>query len=82
MACPRRRPRSWWMSSLARRFCAMRLPQGFHFAMAAEKSGQEEFDFQYGEHFAEHIEAFQPTFSKVLVRYNPEGYPPLNKEQA
>jgi myo-inositol catabolism protein IolC len=56
--------------------------KGFHFAMAAEKSGQEEFDFQYGEQFAEHIEAFQPTFSKVLVRYNPEGYPPLNKEQA
>jgi myo-inositol catabolism protein IolC len=56
--------------------------QGFHFAMAAEKSGQEEFDFQYGEQFAEHIEAFQPTFSKVLVRYNPEGYPPLNREQA
>jgi myo-inositol catabolism protein IolC len=55
--------------------------KGFHFAMAAEKSGQEEFDFQYGEQFAEHIEAFQPTFSKVLVRYNPEGYPPLNKEQ-
>ena len=55
--------------------------QVFHFAMAAEKSGQEEFDFQYGEQFAEHIEAFQPTFSKVLVRYNPEGYPPLNKEQ-
>ena len=56
--------------------------QGFHFAMAAEKSGQEEFDFQYGDAFGEHIEAFQPTFSKVLVRYNPEGYPPLNKEQA
>ena len=56
--------------------------QGFHFAMCAEKSGQEEFDFQYGEQFAEHIEAFQPTFCKVLVRYNPEGYPPLNKEQA
>jgi len=55
---------------------------GYHFAMAAEKSGQEEFDFQYGEDFAEHIEAFQPTFSKVLVRYNPEGYPPLNREQA
>jgi 5-dehydro-2-deoxygluconokinase len=56
--------------------------QGYHFAMAAEKSGQEEFDFQYGEDFAKHIEEFQPTFSKVLVRYNPEGYPPLNREQA
>jgi len=56
--------------------------QGYHFAMAAEKSGQEEFDFQYGEDFAKHIEEFRPTFSKVLVRYNPEGYPPLNREQA
>jgi len=56
--------------------------QGYHFAMAAEKSGQEEFDFQYGEDFAKHIEEFQPTFSKVLVRYNPDGYPPLNREQA
>jgi len=56
--------------------------EGFHFAMAAEKSGQEEFDFQYGEDFAEHIEAFKPTFSKVLVRYNPGGDAAINREQA
>jgi len=56
--------------------------QGYHFALAVEKSGQEEFDFQYGDEFAKHIEDFQPTFSKVLVRYNPEGYPPLNREQS
>jgi 5-dehydro-2-deoxygluconokinase len=55
---------------------------GFHFAMAAEKSGQEEFDFEYGEDFAEHIEAFGPTFSKVLVRYNPGGDAAVNREQA
>src|SRR2546430_7114158 len=48
----------------------------------AEKSGQEEFDFEYGEDFATHIEAFQPTFCKVLVRYNPEGDPALNRRQA
>ena len=29
--------------------------------------------FEYGEEFARHIEAFKPTFCKVLVRYNPEG---------
>ncbi len=51
-------------------------------ACPAEKSGQEEFDFQYGENFAEHIEAFQPTFCKVLVRYNPEGDRALNQRQA
>jgi myo-inositol catabolism protein IolC len=56
--------------------------EGFHFATAAEKSGQDEFDFEYGEDFARHIEAFGPTFSKVLVRYNPEAYPELNREQA
>jgi len=55
---------------------------GHLFACPAEKSGQEEFDFEYGEDFAAHIEAFHPTFSKVLVRYNPEGDPVLNKRQS
>src|SRR6266498_5949729 len=54
---------------------------GYTTACPAEKSGQEEFDFQYGEEFAKHIEAFQPTFCKVLVRYNPEGDPALNRRQ-
>src|SRR3954470_23666849 len=40
--------------------------------MPVEKSGQNEFDFQYDEKFGEHIEAFDPDFSKVLVRYNPD----------
>jgi 5-dehydro-2-deoxygluconokinase len=56
--------------------------QGFATACAAEKSGQEEFEFEYGEDFAKHIEAFPPTFSKVLVRYNPEGDVALNERQA
>ena len=56
--------------------------QGFTTACPAEKSGQEGFDFEYGEDFAAHIEAFHPTFCKVLVRYNPEGDPELNREQA
>ncbi len=50
-------------------------------AMPVERSGQDEFDFQYGEQFAEHIEAFDPTFVKVLVRFNPEGDPDLNRRQ-
>lgn len=54
----------------------------FTFACPAEKSGQEEFDFEYGEDFAAHIEAFHPTFCKVLVRYNPEGDQALNRRQA
>ena len=51
-------------------------------ACPAEKSGQEEFDFEYGDDFARHIEAFDPTFCKVLVRYNPEGDRALNQVQA
>jgi 5-dehydro-2-deoxygluconokinase len=47
-----------------------------------EKSGQEEFEFEYGDDFAKHIEAFNPTFSKVLVRYNPGGDQALNRRQA
>jgi 5-dehydro-2-deoxygluconokinase len=55
--------------------------QGFWTACPAEKSGQEEFEFEYGEDFTKHIEAFHPTFCKVLVRYNPEGDRALNKRQ-
>ena len=58
------------------------LTKGFQIACPAEKSGQEEFDFEYGDDFAAHIEAFQPTFCKVLVRYNPEGDRALNHRQA
>ena len=54
---------------------------GFATACPAEKSGQEEFDFEYGDDFAEHIEAFHPTFCKVLVRYNPQGEGALNQRQ-
>jgi 5-dehydro-2-deoxygluconokinase len=56
--------------------------QGYMTACPAEKSGQDEFDFEYGEDFAWHIEAFRPTFCKVLVRYNPEGDQSLNRRQA
>ena len=55
---------------------------GYTTACSAEKSGQEEFDFEYGEDFARHIENFRPTFTKVLVRYNPEAETSLNARQA
>ncbi len=55
---------------------------GYTTACPAERSGQDEFDFEYGEDFAEHIEAFHPTFCKVLVRYNPDGDQSLNRRQA
>ncbi|WP_424950922.1 2-deoxy-5-keto-D-gluconate 6-phosphate aldolase domain-containing protein [Deinococcus sp.] len=50
-------------------------------ACPAEKSGQDEFDFEYGEAFAKHIGAMNPTFCKVLVRYNPDGDEALNARQ-
>ncbi len=56
--------------------------QGFITACPAEKSGREEFDFEYGPDFARHIEEFSPTFCKVLVRYNPDGDEGLNRRQA
>src|SRR5207237_7812230 len=43
---------------------------GLKLAMPVEKSGQNEFDFDYGEDFGAHIEKFDPDFAKVLVRYN------------
>lgn len=54
---------------------------GLMFAMPVEKSGQDEFDFDYGDDFGKHIEEFDPTFVKVLVRYNPEGDADMNKRQ-
>ncbi len=54
---------------------------GYTFAMPVEKSGQDEFDFEYGTDYAKHIEEFDPTFVKVLVRYNPEGDKTLNQRQ-
>jgi len=55
--------------------------RGLILAMPVEKSGQKEFDFEYGEQFGEHIEKFDPDFAKVLVRYNPEGDSDLNRRQ-
>jgi myo-inositol catabolism protein IolC len=55
---------------------------GLLLAMPVEKSGQDEFDFQYGEDFGTHIEEFDPNFSKVLVRYNPEAHQDMNARQA
>jgi myo-inositol catabolism protein IolC len=54
---------------------------GILLAMPVEKSGQDEFDFEYGDDFGGHIEEFDPTFSKVLVRWNPEGDGDMNQRQ-
>lgn len=54
---------------------------GLKLAMPVEKSGQNEFDFEYGADFGEHITSFDPDFSKVLVRLNPEGDAEANERQ-
>src|SRR3954471_11621038 len=56
--------------------------RGLKLAMPAEKSGQDMFDFEYGDQFGEHILEFDPDFTKVLVRYNPEGDAAANRDQA
>ena len=55
--------------------------EGLKLAMPVEKSGQEEFDFQYDADFGRHIEQFDPHFSKVLVRLNPDSDPGMNERQ-
>jgi myo-inositol catabolism protein IolC len=55
--------------------------EGLKLAMPVEKSGQDEFDFQFGEDFGEHIAGFGVNFAKVLVRYNPDGDAEMNERQ-
>ncbi len=50
-------------------------------AMPVERSGQDEFDFEFGDRFGEHIQTFDPDYAKVLVRYNPDGDAELNDRQ-
>ncbi len=54
---------------------------GYATVLATERSGSDEFEFEYGAEFASHIAAFKPTFAKALVRYNPEGDAGLNQRQ-
>jgi len=53
---------------------------GFSVSVPAEKSGQDEFDFEYPNYQA-HIEKTNPDLVKVLVRYNPEGNKEMNCRQ-
>lgn len=54
---------------------------GIMTCMPTEKSGQDEFDFEYGKEYAAHIEKFDPAFTKVLVRYNTGGDAGMNTRQ-
>jgi myo-inositol catabolism protein IolC len=54
---------------------------GVALAMPVEKSGQDDFELEYGDRFFAHIEDFDPDLVKVLVRYNPQGERSLNARQ-
>src|SRR4051795_13705102 len=54
---------------------------GLSLTMPAEKSGQNEFDFQYGDDFGAHISKYDLLATKVLVRYNPDGDAEMNTRQ-
>jgi myo-inositol catabolism protein IolC len=54
---------------------------GIPFAMPVERSGQNVFDFEYDDDFDEHIRSFDPTFAKVLVRWNPDDDPEIKLVQ-
>lgn len=55
---------------------------GITLCVCVEKSGQEEFDFEYGKDYGAHIEKAKPDLVKVLVRFNPEGDAAMNRRQA
>lgn len=54
---------------------------GYITLLTIEKSGQNEFEFEYGGDFGKHIEEFNPTFTKVLIKYNPEDPDGLKEKQ-
>ena len=56
-------------------------PRASSWPCPSRSRGQNEFDFEYGDDFGDHIERFDPDFSKVLVRYNPDGDAEMNQRQ-
>ena len=55
--------------------------RGITTCTSVEKSGQPEFDFEYGDDFGRRLRDASPTFAKVLVRYNPGGDSSANETQ-
>lgn len=55
---------------------------GIVLTMPVEEADCELFEFAYGDDFGAHVEAFEPDFAKVLVRWNPDGDRDGNAVQA
>ncbi|ADB54195.1 conserved hypothetical protein [Conexibacter woesei DSM 14684] len=54
---------------------------GLTTAVAIEASGRDEFELEYGDAAAAHVQALAPNYAKVLVRYNPGGDAAANARQ-
>src|SRR3989338_4210611 len=54
---------------------------GYTIILTTEKTGTDEFEFEYGDDFEAHVKKYNPTFVKALVRYNPGGDRELNSRQ-
>ncbi len=54
---------------------------GFILAMPVEVSGADRFTFEYGDDFPAHVEAFDPDWIKVLLRFNPADPAELRQAQ-
>ena len=55
--------------------------RGITTCTSVEKSGQAEFQFEYGEDFGRRLRDAASTFAKTLVRYNPQGDSRTNENQ-
>jgi myo-inositol catabolism protein IolC len=55
--------------------------KGYMTALSAEKRDSHEFEFEYGDEFSKNIEANQPTFATIQLRYNPKDDAALNQRQ-
>ena len=55
--------------------------RGITTCTSVEKSGQAEFEFEYGDDFGRRLRDAAPTFAKTLVLYNPQGDSRANENQ-
>jgi len=79
-----RSPASWSTSSSGPRRGSPSRPrgEGSRSRCRWKRAGQDQFDFEYGDEFSDHIERLDPDVSKVLVRYNPDGDAEMNRRQS
>lgn len=55
--------------------------RGITTILTTEKSGADEFTFEYGDDFGAHIEKLHPTYAKALVHYRSDRDAELNQRQ-